>query len=170
MKISMIEVESPLGPIQIAATDTGVCLINFVDSWDRAQPVIARRFDSIEYMEGSDPHNARRRMRAYFEGEFAALDELPLDPGGTGFQQQVWDRVRKIPAGQTASYGAVAKDIGKPAAVRAVGAANGHNPLPLVVPCHRVIGASGELRGYGGGIERKRWLLAHEGVSGELFK
>ena len=170
MKISVIEVDSPLGDVRIASTDAGVCLISFSDSWDRESRVVERRFDSIEYVEGRDPHSAGDFLRSYFGGELTALDGLPLDPGGTGFQQQVWKRVRMITAGQTASYSTVAKDIGKPTAIRAVGAANGQNPLPLVVPCHRVIGSTGELRGYGGGIERKRWLLSHEGVSGELFK
>ena len=170
MRISTVEVDSPIGPFRIASTNAGICLISFADTWASAVPSIERRFDSIEYVGDTDPHGAADRMRAYFAGRLTALDELPLDPGGTEFQQQVWRRVRKIPAGQTESYGIVARDIGKPTAVRAVGAANGQNPLPLVVPCHRVIGSTGELRGYGGGLDRKRWLLAHEGVSGELFK
>jgi len=98
-------------------------------------------------------------------GVLSALDAIPVHTSGTPFQCEVWAALRAIPAGQTLSYGALAQAIGRPAAIRAVGHANGANPLSVVVPCHRLIGASGSLTGYGGGLERKRWLLAHEGVS-----
>lgn len=107
---------------------------------------------------------AGRAIEAYFAGHLAALDEVDVETGGTAFQRQVWAALRRIPAGQTASYRDVAADVDRPAAVRAVGLANGANPVSLVVPCHRVIGASGALTGYGGGLERKRWLLEHEGA------
>ncbi len=101
-------------------------------------------------------------IAAYFDGELHAIDSLPTATEGTPFQQCVWRALREIPAGQTVSYGALANRIGKPSAVRAVGLANGANPIGIVVPCHRVIGANGSLTGYGGGLERKRWLLHHE--------
>src|SRR5439155_26921038 len=102
------------------------------------------------------------RLRRYLDGELHALDDIDVDLGGTPFQQRVWAALRKIPVGVTRSYGELARAIGKPAAVRAVGLANGKNPVSLVVPCHRVIGSDGKLVGYGGGIERKRWLPPHE--------
>lgn len=108
------------------------------------------------------PSVARRALEAYFEGEVAAIESIRTLARGTDFQRLVWSALREIPCGSTLSYGALAARIGKPAAVRAVGAANGANPIPVVVPCHRVIGADASLTGFGGGLERKRWLLAHE--------
>ncbi|MDG2523661.1 methylated-DNA--[protein]-cysteine S-methyltransferase [Caulobacter segnis] len=108
------------------------------------------------------PSAASHAMRAYFAGDLSAIDGLVTETGGTDFQRAVWKALRDIPAGQTVSYGALAAAIGKPKAVRAVGAANGANPVGVVVPCHRVIGSNASLTGYGGGLERKRWLLAHE--------
>jgi len=105
---------------------------------------------------------ARDQLKAYFAGELRTFN-LPLAPTGTAFQRKVWQALRDIPYGQTESYGALAKRIDSPKASRAVGMANGHNPISIIVPCHRVIGANGNLTGYGGGIERKRWLLEHEG-------
>jgi methylated-DNA-[protein]-cysteine S-methyltransferase len=105
-------------------------------------------------------------MDAYFAGEMAALGRVPWTVVGTDFQKTVWRALLDIPAGTTTTYGALAARIGRPAAVRAVGLANGANPVGLVIPCHRVIGADGSLTGYGGGLERKRWLLAHEGGCG----
>ncbi len=101
------------------------------------------------------------RLAAWFAGERTGFD-LPLRPRGTPFQRDVWEALREIPYGETRSYGQIAARLRAPSAVRAVGAANGRNPLAIIVPCHRVIGASGALTGYAGGLERKRWLLAHE--------
>jgi methylated-DNA-[protein]-cysteine S-methyltransferase len=101
-------------------------------------------------------------LAAYMDGELAALDSLAVSTGGTTFQKQVWRALREIPTGTTTSYGELAKRIGRPSAVRAVGLANGANPIGIVVPCHRVIGANGSLTGYAGGLQRKRWLIAHE--------
>jgi len=113
---------------------------------------------------GSSPA-VRGAMEAYFAGDLGAIDRLPVETGGTPFQRQVWAALRRIPAGDTMSYGALAAQIERRSAVRAVGRANGANPVGIVVPCHRVIGADTSLTGYGGGIERKRWLLRHEGAS-----
>jgi methylated-DNA-[protein]-cysteine S-methyltransferase len=101
-------------------------------------------------------------FRRYFGGELSAIDQLIVKTAGTAFQREVWQALREIPCGSTISYSALAQRIGRPAAVRAVGLANGSNPICVVVPCHRVIGADGSLTGYGGGLERKRWLLRHE--------
>jgi methylated-DNA-[protein]-cysteine S-methyltransferase len=106
--------------------------------------------------------SARLALEAYFEGELAAVDVIRTQTRGTDFQRRVWSALRDIPVGTTVSYGQLAARIGRPTAVRAVGAANGANPIPVIVPCHRVIGADASLTGFGGGLERKRWLLAHE--------
>jgi methylated-DNA-[protein]-cysteine S-methyltransferase len=101
-------------------------------------------------------------LRAYFDGDLAAIDRLKVATGGTDFQKSVWKALRQIACGETMTYSMLAQRIGRPTAVRAVGNANGDNPISVVVPCHRVIGTNGSLTGYGGGIERKHWLLAHE--------
>jgi methylated-DNA-[protein]-cysteine S-methyltransferase len=106
-----------------------------------------------------------RQLREYFAGTRQTFD-LPLAPRGSGFQELVWQTLLKIPFGETWSYGQLAKHIGRPSASRAVGTANGANPISIIVPCHRVIGANGTLTGYGGGLPAKRWLLAHEGAPG----
>ena len=103
-------------------------------------------------------------VKAYFAGKVAAIDGILVETGGTAFQRSVWAALRKVPVGQTLSYGALATRIERPEAVRAVGLANGANPVGIVVPCHRIIGADGSLTGYGGGLQRKRWLLNHEGA------
>ena len=111
-----------------------------------------------------DPGGLTSSLIAYFEGDLGVIDRLSIETGGTPFQRSVWSALREIPCGQTISYGELALRIGRPSAVRAVGLANGTNPIPVVIPCHRVIGADGTLTGYGGGLDRKRWLLAHEGA------
>jgi methylated-DNA-[protein]-cysteine S-methyltransferase len=115
--------------------------------------------------EGRAPAAVRSALDAYFQGDLSAIEGLPVATAGTPFQREVWAALRAIPAGETLSYGALARKIARPAAVRAVGHANGANPIGVVVPCHRVIGADSSLTGYAGGVERKRWLLTHEGVS-----
>ena len=110
---------------------------------------------------------ARRQLTAYFAGRLRAFD-LPLAPNGTDFQRRVWVELTKIPFGTTVSYGELARRLSNAAAVRAVGAANGRNPIPIIVPCHRVIGSNGSLTGFGGGLPRKQWLLRHEGGQIEL--
>lgn len=114
---------------------------------------------------GRAPKELREPLERYFAGEIRAIDSIPTRTAGTEFQRSVWAALRTIPAGKTWSYGDLAVRIGRPKAVRAVGLANGSNPVGLVVPCHRVIGSNGSLTGYGGGIERKRWLLRHEGAA-----
>jgi methylated-DNA-[protein]-cysteine S-methyltransferase len=120
----------------------------------------------IPLNDGRAPASIRDALDRYFNGDLGALDEIPCATNGTPFQQDVWSTLRMIPVGATWSYGALAVRIGKANAVRAVGLANGANPIALVLPCHRVIGTDGSLTGYGGGLDRKRWLLAHEGAKG----
>ncbi len=143
--------ETPIGPLTLHAHDgalTGV--------WMQDAKGAPERLDDRPPLA-----EARRQFEAYFAGELTAF-ELPLAPEGTPFQLRVWDELRRIPYGETISYGELARRVGKPSAARAVGLANGRNPLPIVVPCHRVIGADGALTGFGGGIERKRRLLELE--------
>lgn len=161
-------VETPLGELSVVADSTGcVHALGFSDGHARRPGQLdAYR---AKLARASDPGGVSSALRAYFAGELRAIDGLQVSPAGTEFQQSVWRALREIPCGETRSYGDIARRIGKPAAVRAVGLANGANPIWLLVPCHRVIGANGSLTGYAGGLERKRWLLAHEqGARGNL--
>ena len=156
---------SPIGEVLILADDRGRLLaLDFGDFEHRLEKLLShrvgRRLDSVT--PAKDPFGLTSALGAYFEGEIAAIDALAVDAPGTAFQRAVWAGLRQIPAGTTQSYGQLAARIGRASAVRAVGAANGANAVAIVVPCHRVIGADGTLTGYAGGIERKRWLLAHE--------
>jgi methylated-DNA-[protein]-cysteine S-methyltransferase len=162
MQIQTARVASPIGELHVCASAAGLVGLGIADpAWLDAW--LARRFGkALERVETGDPHGACTALAAYWAGDLDALDGLPLDAGGTPFQQDVWAALRRIPAGRTSSYGRIAAEIGRPSAVRAVGAANGQNPIALVVPCHRVIATSGKLQGYASGLERKRWLLVHE--------
>ena len=138
--------------------------LDWEDHEPRMQKLLRRHYgvDGIQLSEVALASAARRALEAYFDGALNAIDNLPTATNGTDLQRAVWEALRRIPAGHTVSYGALAVAIGRPAATRAVGLANGSNPIAIVVPCHRVIGANASLTGYGGGLERKRWLLAHE--------
>ena len=117
---------------------------------------------ALSLREATQASPARRTLQAYFDGEVGGIDKIQVALGGTDFQRQVWSALRSIPAGQWLSYSDLALRIGRPAAIRAVGLANGANPISVVLPCHRVIGSNASLTGYGGGLHRKRWLLEHE--------
>jgi methylated-DNA-[protein]-cysteine S-methyltransferase len=133
------------------------------------QRLLHAHHGDVEVRAGSERLGVREALERYFAGDLSALDALPTQTHGTPFQREVWAALRTIPPGTTLSYGALARRLGKPNAMRAVGLANGANPIGIVVPCHRVIGANGTLTGYGGGLPRKRWLLAHEGAELQLF-
>ena len=148
-------IESPHGPILLARNDAGLTHIDFQEGEIRVKPKEDWARDDAPFGE------AVGQLQAYFDGQRKSFD-LPLAPAGTSFQLEVWRALRDIPYGNTISYGALASRIGRPAASRAVGAANGQNPLAIVVPCHRVVGANGKLTGYAGGIEIKQALLEHE--------
>jgi methylated-DNA-[protein]-cysteine S-methyltransferase len=161
-------IATPTGPM-LLLTDAQERLraLDWEDHEERMQRRLARNWGAdVGWLESSSGRasKAHRAVQAYFAGELSALEALDVHTGGTQFQREVWVALRAIPVGETTSYGRLAATIGRPRAVRAVGLANGANPIALVVPCHRVIGADATLTGYGGGIERKRWLLEHEGV------
>jgi methylated-DNA-[protein]-cysteine S-methyltransferase len=138
--------------------------VDWEDHTERMHRLLRRYYGgaSIRLRERSRPSAAHGALAAYFDGDFDAIAGLPTGIGGTEFQRTVWNALRRIPAGHTISYGTLAAWIGRPTASRAVGLANGANPIAIVVPCHRVIGADASLTGYGGGLDRKRWLLDHE--------
>jgi methylated-DNA-[protein]-cysteine S-methyltransferase len=167
--LELTTTESPVGPLTIAAHDGRVCLLHFGAEDSRVLGQLSRWYPRVAVEKHADPAGAVGRLRQYFAGRIATIDEIPVELNGTPFQQRVWNALRAIRAGTTSSYAALARAIGSPSAVRAVGAANGANPVALIVPCHRVIGSNGTLTGYGGGLDRKRWLLQHEGVEVGLF-
>lgn len=156
--------ETPLGPMFVAATEKGVCLLEFVDRrMLETELKDLQRLLKAQIITGENEHviRAKKELGEYFSSKRISF-EVSLDTPGTDFQQQVWDQLLTIPFGQTRSYQEQAVRIGNPKAVRAVASANGHNRISIMVPCHRVIGKDGQLTGYGGGLERKRWLLDHE--------
>jgi methylated-DNA-[protein]-cysteine S-methyltransferase len=157
---------TPTGRMLIVTDDEQrVRAADWEDKADRMQRLLRLHYgeNGFQLQERRTGSRARLALEAYFDGHLEALDAIRTETRGTAFQRRVWVALRDIPAGTTVSYGQLAAKIGRSAAVRAVGAANGANPIPVVVPCHRVIGADASLTGFGGGLERKRWLLAHEG-------
>ena len=156
------EIVSPIGRIVIAARDGRLCALEF--GRPRAVRSVAARYGPTRPTWTRDPFGISRKIRAYLAGDLAAVDRIPVDTGGTPFQRKVWQALRRIRPGRTRSYGELARALGHGAAARAVGAANGRNPISIVVPCHRLIGGDASLTGYGGGLWRKRWLLRHEGA------
>ena len=155
--------ESPIGTALVVTDEAGALrAFNWTDYEPKVRAWIARHYPKARLVEGRGP--LRAAFAAYFAGDAAALDGVKWVASGTAFQLKVWEALCSIPAGETLSYRGLAERIGKPSAVRAVGLANGANPISVVVPCHRVIGANGSLTGYGGGLHRKQWLLAHEGA------
>jgi O-6-methylguanine DNA methyltransferase len=162
MRLKFERFESPIGDILIAHDGKQICNLEFADCEDRMQRMLARHFGAIEAERTSARGEFGKALRRYFKGEVTAIDDLPVARIGTPFQQRAWAALRRIPAGQTRSYGEQARSIRAPKAARAVGLANHLNPIGIVVPCHRVRGADGKLTGYAGGLERKRWLIDHE--------
>jgi methylated-DNA-[protein]-cysteine S-methyltransferase len=164
MTITLAELSTPLGDVRVARCEERIVGLGFADGWGRVEDSLLRRFGAgYRTRAGAAPALAEA-LRRYFDGDLAALEGLALDPGGTPFQQALWGALRRVPAGSTTFYGALARTIGAAGAARAAGAACGANPIWLAIPCHRAIGNDGHLTGYAGGLARKRWLLAHEGA------
>tara|TARA_R110002167_G_scaffold63058_6_gene177892 strand:- start:3132 stop:3656 length:525 start_codon:yes stop_codon:yes gene_type:complete len=163
--LTLERVATPVGEaLLVTDRDGAVRALDFADYENRMLRLLKRHAPGAILVEGRVTEAVRSAVEAWFAGDADALDGLTVKTAGTPFQTAVWAALRAIPAGQTRSYGQLAEAIGSPRAVRAVGLANGQNPIAVIVPCHRVIGANGTLTGYAGGVERKRWLLAHEGV------
>lgn len=159
---------TPIGVLVLLQdADGALRALDWTDHEERTTRLLRRHYGAggfaiADGAAGTSP--AVRALERYFAGELRALDEVPVASGGSAFQRSVWRALRAVPAGTTISYAELARRVGRPTAFRAVGLANGANPIGIVVPCHRIVGSDGSLTGYGGGIERKRWLLAHEGA------
>lgn len=166
MDVTESNLESPIGVLRLVASDAGLCRIAFGPSSDDLRRELERRFGSVRLVESEGRRavldGSRRALDRYFSGSREDFRGIPLDPGGSDFQRQVWQELARIPSGETRSYAEIASEIRRPRAARAVGSANRVNPLPVIVPCHRVIGSDGALRGYAGRADRKEWLLRHE--------
>jgi methylated-DNA-[protein]-cysteine S-methyltransferase len=159
----LASIASPIGQIHLAFEGDTLRALRFDGMQSTVAALLARQFGAdARITKSREPHPAIDALRGYFEGDLGALDAIDVDPAGTPFQQSVWRELRRIPVGRTASYAEIAARIGAPKSFRAVARANATNPIGIVIPCHRVIGANGDLRGYGGGIDRKIWLLDHE--------
>ncbi len=172
VSLSLSRLKTPIGTALLVTDERGLLrALDWSDHEDRFYRLLRLYYGPESNNTGvtlgtaKPPVGLRSALDGYFAGDLEQLDGIACATAGTEFQRSVWGALRKIPAGKTMSYGALAAKLGKPAAMRAVGAANGANPLSVVVPCHRLLGANGSLIKYGGGLERKRWLLAHEGVA-----
>ena len=154
---------APFAEILIAVDNGKLAALDFNGYEARMQRLLSKRYEAVKFTKKSNPCGFSACLRAYLAGELDALDAIPVDTGGTEFQRAAWQALRTIPAGSTATYAEQAARIGRPKAVRAIGAANGQNPIAIVLPCHRVVGADGSMTGYAGGVATKEWLLRHEG-------
>ncbi|RZJ03673.1 MAG: methylated-DNA--[protein]-cysteine S-methyltransferase [Brevundimonas sp.] len=161
--LTLDRIATPTGVVLLITDAEGaVRALDFADYEERMMRLLGRHWPGAALVDGRAPSAVRSAVEAYFGGDLTALDGLEVRTNGTEFQRSVWAALRAIPHGETRTYGQLAAAIGRPKAVRAAGLANGQNPVAVIVPCHRVIGANGTLTGYAGGIERKQWLLAHE--------
>ena len=165
LALSIDRMPSPIGDIVIVTDDTALLAIDFDDGDGRIEAHLARHFPDKPLVPTHDPLGMTSRMAAYLGGDMTAFDGVKVAPTGTDFQRGVWLALRDIPAGSTESYRDLAHRVGRTKGFRAVGMANSRNPIAVVLPCHRVIGANGTLTGYAGGLDRKAWLLKHEGAS-----
>lgn len=162
MLLSLDRMPSPVGEILLVFEGDVLRALDFHDYAPRMQRLLRLHYGDVILKPEAAPAAIRAPLDRYFAGDLKAIDSMPTATAGTAFQRAVWAALRRIAPGETLGYGKLAALIGRPAASRAVGAANGANPIAIVVPCHRVIGASAALTGYGGGLPRKAWLLAHE--------
>lgn len=172
LRLFVDKTDTPMGELVLVADGEGrLRAVDWTDYEARLLKLLRLHYGEHGYAlePRKNPGGLTAAMRAYFEGELAVINDLPVETGGTPFQRSVWKALRDIPCGVTVSYSELARRIGRPSSVRAVGLANGANPVGIVVPCHRVVGSNGTLTGYAGGIERKRWLLAHEASARPLL-
>lgn len=164
MELLIEPMDSPIGTLLVACDGQDLHALDYADGEPRMLALLRRRYPVLRLASGGAPAAIRAGLQAYFAGDVQAITTLPVETGGTAFQQRVWDALRALPAGVPQTYGALAARLARPSASRAVGQANARNPVAIVIPCHRLIGANATLAGYAGGLARKRWLLAHEGV------
>ena len=164
MHLTLSRYAAPEAELLLVTDGDTLRALDFADFEARMRTLLARHYGAVTLTDGPVPTGIAAALDAYFAGDLTALDAVPVKTGGSDFQRSVWAALRAIPAGTTTGYGALAAALGKPGAARAVGLANGANPIGIVVPCHRVIGADGRLTGYAGGVGRKEWLLRHEGA------
>ncbi len=160
------KIDTPLGPLWVICDEQfNLRAVEWDQHRDRMEQLldIHYRHEGYKRVDARDPGGLSAKLQQYFDGDLAIIDTLPTATAGTPFQRQVWQALRTIPCGQVMHYGQLAEVLGRPGAARAVGAANGSNPVSIVVPCHRVIGRNGTMTGYAGGVQRKEWLLRHEG-------
>src|SRR6476619_6943319 len=163
MRLMLHTYASPLGEILLVNDNDGALrALDFADYEQRLQRLLRLHYGTYQLEPGATSRAVVDELDAYFAGELDALAKVRVATGGTPFQREVWAALRRIPAGHTTTYGELAVELGRAGASRAVGLANGSNPIAIVVPCHRVIGSTGSLTGYGGGLERKTWLIDHE--------
>jgi methylated-DNA-[protein]-cysteine S-methyltransferase len=165
LELFIDRLNTPIGELLLVADGAGrLRALDWTDHEDRMLRLLRLHYgkDGYVLIPTNNPHGLRDKMERYFTGDIRAIDDIEVETAGTPFQRSVWKELRKISSGSPISYGKLAKQIDRPNAVRAVGLANGSNPIGIVVPCHRVIGANGSLTGYGGGLDRKKWLLEHE--------
>ena len=158
------KIDFELGQILIVSDGKSLCALDFAGYEPRMMKLLEKRYGRVQLIEKPNPQGLSERIRAYLRGDFSSIGNIPVNTGGTPFQQQVWLALRTILPGTLMSYGKLAETVGRPTAHRAVGMTNSLNPIAIVLPCHRVVGANGSLTGFAGGLERKRWLLQHEGV------
>ncbi len=165
-RLRLDRLATPIGEALIVTDDTGTLrAFDWADREADMMRLLRLHYGTVVLEPGAAPAHLLRKLRRYFDGDLGSLAGIEWRTGGTAFQRAVWHALTTIAPGETRSYGALAAKLGCPRSVRAVGTANGSNPISVVVPCHRVIGADGSLTGYGGGLDRKRWLLRHEGAA-----
>lgn len=165
MELLFDTVTSQIGDILIVSDGQHLCALDYANYEQRMTKLLKARYGGFQLKKTNDPAGVSSRIKAYLGGDYACLDTIEVSTGGTAFQQQVWAALRTIPPGTVISYGELARKIGRPTAYRAVGMTNALNPVAIVLPCHRVVGVNAALTGYAGGLERKQWLLQHEGVT-----
>lgn len=163
--LAVDRINSAIGEIIVVTDQEKLCALDFGNYEVRMMTLLQRRFGQVQLNPAKNPLGICDRIQAYLDGDYHSLAGIPVSTGGTAFQQQVWFALRTIPVGTILTYGQLAAQLGKPTASRAVGMTNSLNPVSIVLPCHRVIGSNGKLTGYAGGLERKTWLLKHEGYN-----
>jgi methylated-DNA-[protein]-cysteine S-methyltransferase len=165
MELYFDKVASEIGDIVLVTDGESLVALDYADYEPRMLKLLKGRYGAFELKQVDNPGGFSDRVKAYLAGDFSSLDSIPVNTGGTPFQQAVWQALRTIPVGAVVSYKELAQRVGRPTAYRAVGMTNSRNPVAIVLPCHRVVGSNAALTGYAGGLERKRWLLLHEGAS-----